>query len=74
MKGFAHKLGQNIGINVFITKIMVPSAFTNLFEFHNPIFTKHSTMTLQWPVELIFLHSYLSKIAQEQEPIVFRNR
>jgi len=54
---------------------MIPSAITDLFEFHNSIFTKRSTMIPQTgPVELVFLHGYISNIEKEQEPIVFRIR
>lgn len=75
MKGFAHNLGLGIGLNAFISKIIVPSAFKDLFEFHNPIFTKCSIMTPQiGPVELMFLHGHLFNTGQEQELIVFRIR
>lgn len=56
------------GISLFISKIMASGAFPNLFDFHNPIFTKHSITTPQIrPVDLLFPHIFLSGSGQRQE-------
>lgn len=75
MKVFIYNPKQSIRISLFISKIMASSAFAYLYDFHNPIFTKHSIMTPQIrPVDLLSLDIFLSSPEQRQELLIFKTR
>jgi len=72
-KMLTYKLGQNLWVILFISKIMVSSSLMDFFALNNPVCTKNFSMTPQiGPMELACLPGFSPSIGQAWEQGVFR--